>query len=150
MKQQIYLLGLFSLLLGCSALYREPQATYKPLVIISELSKGELFTKAVKALIAEGYTPAVADRELGLITSQRRQMILGVDDVDLGTTMGLNYVKDNRTVEFITITIQVGDKSVEIRTDIDGEYLPNDPANGKRMKGVSLGTTEKKIAERMK
>jgi hypothetical protein len=150
MKTYFPILALCILQLGCSALYREPQATYQPLVINSDLTKGDLFAKVVRALIAEGYTPAIADRELGLITSQRREMALGVDDVDLGTTMGINYVKDNRTTEFVTVTIQISDKSAEIRADIDGEYLPNDPANGKRMKGVSLGTVEKKIADRLK
>ncbi len=70
-------------------------------------------------------------------------------DVDVGSTWGIDYMKDKRTTVFVTMTIEAAKDRAAIRSDIDAEYLPNDPVYGKRMKGVSRGTLEQKIAERM-
>lgn len=69
--------------------------------------------------------------------------------MDVGTTWGIAYIKDKRTTTWVTITIHVAEGRATIRSDIDAEYLPNDPAFGKRMKGTSKGTLEQRLAARL-
>lgn len=137
-------------LAGCASNYKQPQTANSGPVVISLPGSQELiFKKAVAALLAEGFSIASSDPSLGVISTQRRQMALTKLDVDVGSTWGIDYMKDKRTTVFVTMTIEAAKDRAAIRSDIDAEYLPNDPVYGKRMKGVSRGTLEQKIAERM-
>lgn len=137
-------------LCACNTMYEAPKILSAPRVFSVTGTKETLYQKAAAALIAEGFAITSSDAGLGIISTHRREMVLTEADVDLGTTMGIAYIKDKRTTEYVTVTIQVEADKATIRTDIDGEYLPNDAVYGKKMKGVSKGTIEQKIADRMK
>ena len=134
---------------GCAATYRPPQTQATAVSVTVPGSKAKVFRKVVSALLAEGYSIASSDEGVGVISTQRRQMSLTPADVDVGSTMGIDYMKDKRTTTYVTLTIQVSDGRAVIRSDIDAEYLPNNPTYGKRMKGVSRGTLEQRIAARL-
>jgi len=134
-------------LCGCASAYKAPEQTYRPAVVTGS---GDVYKQAVAALISEGFAVASFDQNLGIISTQRRQMDLTESDADLGSTsFGIQYIKDKRTTEFVTVTLQVKDSQATIRADIEAEYLPNDPVYGKKMVGVSKGTIEKRIASRI-
>ncbi len=150
MKKLFALLITALLVAGCASNYKEPLAVASAYTFDVPGNAHELFQKASWALIAEGYAIASADPALGIISTQRRQMPLTTADVDVGSTWGIDYMKDKRTTTYVTATIQTSEGKAVIRTDIDAEYLPNDPTYGKRMKGTSKGTLEQRLGARLK
>lgn len=150
MKRFITLLFTALLAAGCASSYKEPLTVASAYTFDVPGSAEEVFKKASSALIAEGYAIASADPTLGILSTQRRQMALTPADVDVGSTWGIDYMKDKRTTTYVTATIQTSAGKAVIRTDIDAEYLPNDPAFGKRMKGASRGTLEQRLAAHLR
>lgn len=109
-----------------------------------------VYQKAVAALAAEGYAVAAFDPALAVISTQRRPMPLTESDVDVGSTRGISYVKDERTTVYVTMLIQVNHNRAVIRSNIEAEYRLDDPTKGQLLKGVSKGTVEQRIAVRMR
>ncbi|HEX4263446.1 MAG TPA: hypothetical protein VH597_03830 [Verrucomicrobiae bacterium] len=136
----------FLFLLGCASADKSPQIQPREVTASVTGDKSMVFKKALFALFQDGYSIASSDESSGFISTQRRQMALTPTDVDIGSTMGIDYMKDKRTTVYVTVTIQVRDGSAVIRTGVDAEYLPNDPVYGKHMTGVSRGTIENRIA----
>jgi hypothetical protein len=145
--KNISALLLMIFLVGCASAYKPPQISPKPTIVSFSESKDQVFQKVISALLAQGYSIASSDQSLGIVSTQRRQMVLTPADADVGSTMGIDYLKDKRTTCFVTLTVQVEGGRVIIRSDIDAEYLPNDGVYGKRMTGVSRGTIERRLAD---
>lgn len=150
MKNLICIVLAAALLPGCAWNYQQPQSAAKPVVVQVAGTKDQIFQKVMAALLDEGYSIASSDRALGIISTQRRQMTLTPTDADVGSTWGIDYLKDKRTTTFVTVTIRVSDGQAVIRSNIEAEYLPENPTYGKRMTGVSKGTLEAKIAAHLR
>jgi len=134
------------LLFGCAATYKGPLLTYSPKAIeVLNKTQDLIFSAALSALAEQGYTITLSDRQSGIISTGSKRLTLTEKDCDCGSTMGLPYIKDNRTTTNLSINITVTNNSFLVKSNIEGEYLPNDPVYGKKFTCISTGTIEDNI-----
>lgn len=148
MRTVLYALSICALA-GCSAAYRAPVAVALPVDVAMPGDAAAAYTATLRALTGAGYQIAAGDREAGIITTAPKQVKLDETYVDLGTTMGLPYVKDSRTITYAAINAQTAAGKVTLRAAITGKYLEHDAVHGKTMEGVSTGKLEREIGERI-
>ena len=64
-----------------------------------------------------------SDKNAGVISTGKRQMNLSENECDCGTTMGIPYIKDKRTIKNVSIGIVMSENRITIKPTIEGEYL---------------------------
>lgn len=151
MKKLHLFLAAVSLILfmACAAAYKAPETTRQNYSYDVSASSEEIFNAIITVISQEGYVIAYSDRGLGIINTAMKREELTERDCDCGTTMGIAYIKDKRTVTDVSLNFTIFDNRFEIRTNIAGEYLPNDPAYGKKIECISLGTIEEDLSRQI-
>ncbi|WP_138708173.1 hypothetical protein [Desulfocurvibacter africanus] len=134
---------------GCAATYTPSKLEPKQHQLSVAASKQEILSSVKTILVLEGYQLSSSDNEVGILTTSPRMIPLSYNDCDCGETMGIPYIKDNRTHTFVTVGVVAADNLITLKTDIKGEYLKNDPVYGMEMKCVSLGTLENELLKKI-
>lgn len=150
MKKLIFV-PLLLLLFSCAATYKPPVT--EPTVFEKSLnaSKENIFNVSKKVLTLEGYQIQNSDKDAGIITTSFVQkMNLDETHCDCGTTMGLPYIKDKRTITNVSISIIASNNKLTIKANINGEYLKNDTVHGKTFDCVSKGKIEAELFDKIK
>ena len=143
-KIKRFILILITLLsFGCGAVQYSPP-TIQPVSVTSSVTatKSELFLASKKVLILEGFQIANMDQELGLISTNEKQMKLTTTDVDCGRTMGIPYIKDKRTITRVSVIIECNDNSINVKCNITGEYGKG-WGEGSSLSGIDLTCVSK-------
>lgn len=105
---------------------------------------------AKRALVLEGYSITASDPASGTISTTPRQARLDERACDCGTTMGLPYIRDKRTITTVAMGVVVGDRILAIRADIQGEYLRNVSVKQSiAFNCVSTGVLERELFDRI-
>lgn len=134
---------LMSLFTACATTYVAPTLKSKAYTFEYKQSKDGI-NKLKLALVKSGFTISYADEQL--ISSNPKTMDLNENDADCGTTMGLDYLKDNRTSTTVSVNItKISDYLFEVKAEISGEYLKSDNNQSISMTCVSRGTIENGI-----
>lgn len=138
-----------AMLAGCAATYSPP--TLEPTKVSEPLhaSKSETLAAAKRVLVLEGYQIANSDDNAGIISTGVRQMPLTEADADCGTTAGIPYIKDKRTITRVTVGVVVSDADITVSTGIEGEYLKGNVTAGIDFQCVSTGRIERSILSRI-
>ena len=138
-------------ILSCAAAYKPP--TFQPINFTKQVnaSKNKIFSVSKQILALEGYQIQNSDKESGILTTTFLKMMkLDGSHCDCGTTMGIPYTKDKRTITHISISIIAQDNRITIKANITGEYLKNDPAWGKSFDCISKGKIESELFRKIK
>ena len=99
----------------------------------------------------EGYQIQNADDNSGAISTSFRQKRLNEMFCDCGTTMGLPYIKDNRTITNVALGIIIDENKIVVKANIAGEYLKSvDAVQSIAFDCVSTGLLEKEIFEKIR
>ncbi len=133
-------------LAGCTVNYKPPITTYAPTAIPIAKTKTELLATAKRTLVSEGWQITTADADAGVLTTQLRTLRLTPADADCGTTMGIDYLKDNRTTSKVGVNILIDDGHLMVKSIIESEYRPGDVTQDMALTCVSRGTIERKVA----
>lgn len=136
-------------LAGCAATYAPPTLAPTDVSESIQKPKADVLGAAKRALVLDGYQIASSDEAAGVISTALRQMELTEDDVDCGTTAGIPYIKDKRTITRVTVGIVVSDNKINISTGIEGEYLKGNVTAGIDFQCVSTGRLERGILSRI-
>lgn len=139
-----------SLLFGCATTYKAPIIAQKDFTRSLDASVDKIFKSAKQILVQEGYQIQSSDKEAGVISTAKKQTKLTETDVDCGTTMGLPYIKDNRTSTTVAIGIIMSDNKITIKPAVEGSYLKGNVAQGIDLKCVSLGSIEENLFNKIK
>lgn len=138
------------LLIGCAMTYAPPTFAPKDFVKEVPMSKEEILKRAKQSLVLEGYQIQIIDENAGIITTSFRQKKLTENECDCGTTMGLPYIKDNRTVTNVALSVIADGKQLRIKASITGEYLKAvDVVQSITFDCVSTGLIEKRLFEKI-
>ncbi|WEJ62180.1 hypothetical protein [Thiomicrorhabdus lithotrophica] len=128
-------------LVGCATSYEKPVITgqvYEVAVVDSDkalqLIKNKLFMRMY----------ALTSDEVSIRTAHKFSE-LTPEQADCGTTMGIDYLKDSRTEEYVSINVMAESGKIKVVTDIYAKYLVGDGLHGKRMKCVSKGLIEREV-----
>ena len=105
-------------------------------------------------LISEGFQITSADDTAGVISTASREIRLNPELADCGTTLGLDYLKDNRTSSKVSYGVLVSENKVTLKATMSATYLPGNASQSITLTCVSRGVLEdqvlKKIAEAAK
>jgi hypothetical protein len=132
-------------LTGCAATYAPPVTPQREFAQAIEGSKSDLARAAKQVLISEGYRIAGADESAGKVTTAKRNIRLTPEQADCGTTMGINYLWDDRTTSAISIGIFTEDNKVAVKVKMTATYMPDYNPQSIAMMCVSTGSIEKRL-----
>ena len=139
-----------TLFIGCAATYRTPMISQQAVTETIQASKADMFNVAKQVLIMEGYQILNSDESSGTISTPPKRMSLNETQCDCGTTMGLPYIKDNRTFITVSVGLLVSDNKINIKATIEGEYLKGDAVQGVNLVCVSTGKIERELLDKIK
>ena len=138
-------------LVGCAATYKEPVTTgYQPLSAAVPGSKDALMRKARQVLVLEGFQITSADDGAGVVSTAPRNFRITPEMADCGTTMSIDYLKDNRTDTKLGYGVLVSDGRVTIRTTIEAQYKPGRVDQNITLTCVSRGVLEQQLLRQIR
>jgi len=127
---------------GCAAAYRQPitvaAETSKEIVA----SQADILRAAKQVLVTEGFQITNADESAGVISTAPRNFRITPEQADCGTTMGIDYLKDNRTSSKIGYGILASDGKLIVKANIESEYKPGAVDQNITLTCVSRGILE--------
>lgn len=147
MGKSILLLSL--LLTGCAMNYKPPTALSPMATQRFNHSKSEMFAAARRALVVDGYQIISADLTSGTISTASRDQRVKPDIADCGTTMGIDYLLDNRTTTQVGMGVIVYDSEINVRASIRGEYKPGSVSQDITLTCVSKGRLERDMLQKI-
>ena len=153
MKKLIWVLlplSFLILLIGCAATYKPPTISTQSVIDTFHGSKSDLFNVAKQILIMEGYQIINSDEKSGTISTAPKRMSLDETYCDCGSTMGLSYIKDKRTVTTVSLGLLILEGKIRVKANIEGEYLKTDKIAGVSMVCISTGKTERDLIRKIK
>src|SRR5690554_4813080 len=112
------------MLAGCATTYEAPTTESTSYSVGHNLDKAAVMASAKRVLLLDGYQIQSSDDEAGFISTNLKNWRLTPEEADCGATMGLDYLKDNRTKTEVAFNVIVDDESLAIRSNIHGEYKP--------------------------
>lgn len=137
-------------LVGCAATYQPPTALNVGSTEKIDRSKAEIFRAARRSLVADGNQILNADESSGTISTVPRDYRLTPELADCGTTMGIDYLKDNRTSGKLAWGLIIDDGRIEIRAQLQAEYKPGAVDQNITLNCRSRGVLEKDLFRQIK
>ncbi|WP_299582031.1 hypothetical protein [uncultured Microbulbifer sp.] len=134
---------------GCAMTYEAPDISNKPFSTVHLSSKQDILEQAEQALLLEGFQIQSSDLKSGYISTSLKNWRLTPEQASCGKTMGIDYLKDNRTKTEVAFNVVVNDQEVIIRSNIQGEYKPGAATQDITLTCVSRGVIEAEIAEKI-
>lgn len=134
---------------GCAINYQPPAHQELEAVRSTLASKEQVLLSAKRVLIADGYQITGMDDAAGIISTAPKSIKLSSLDADCGTTMGLDYLKDNRTSTKVSIGVIYSAGKIQVKATIAGDYRPGDVSQDMDLSCVSLGNIESRILDKI-
>lgn len=147
--KKLLILPLALTLSSCAFNYKAPIGESKSAK--SSISR-DMFSKSKRTLVLNGYKLNLADKQEGLLATNYKVLDVKPEHADCGKTMGLDYLKDNRTKTEIAFTIELQNKTIEVKSDIRAEYRPSGiggTAQGINLTCISKGVLERKLLNKI-
>jgi hypothetical protein len=141
------LLGFFAY--GCAMTYEQP--TTKAQVVRTAVtgSRADVLRASKQELVAEGFQITNSDESAGVISTAPRNFRVTPLQADCGTTMGIDYLKDNRTTTRVAFGIIADNSGVVVKANIEGEYKPGAVDQNITLTCVSRGVLESDMAAKI-
>jgi hypothetical protein len=143
-------LALSFLLVGCAMTYEQPRTLAQVIRTSVPGTKAEILRISKQVLVAEGFQITSADESAGIISTAPRNLRVTPSEVDCGTTMGIDYLKDNRTTTRVAFGIIAEDSQVTVKANIEGEYKPGAVDQNITLTCVSRGLLERDMAAKIR
>jgi len=130
---------------GCAATYVAPTARAPDTAMAIPGSQSELMAATKQALVTSGFQITSADDAAGTISTAPRAMRLTPAEANCGTTMGIDYLRDNRTSTTVAYGVVVKPNDVRVVATISGTYLPGNDVQSITLTCVSRGVLENQL-----
>ena len=140
----------FVALTGCAATYAPPTTPVSTAgTAVPGKTKTEILIGARRALVGNGYQITAFDDIAGVISTAPHDQHLAPEVADCGTTMGIDYLKDNRTTTRVAFGVIASDGKVEVKANIEGEYKPGSAIQNITLTCVSRGGLEQEMLQKL-
>jgi len=149
MKKYTMFTFLALIVTGCATTYQAPITQSKSYIGNHNSSKGNVMAKARKMLLLKGFQIQSTDDEAGYISTSLKNWKLTPEQASCGTTMGLDYLKDNRTKTEVAFNVIIDKNTISISSNIQGEYKPGAVDQDITLTCVSKGVIEEKLAQQI-
>jgi hypothetical protein len=100
-------------------------------------------------LVSDGNQITNSDEAAGTISTAPRNLRLTPEQADCGTTMGIDYLKDNRTSTRVAYGILAEENNLIVKANTEGEYKPGDAMQNITLSCVSRGVLERELLGRI-
>jgi len=130
---------------GCAATYKQPSIAAPDTSQSISGSQPALLRAAKQVLVSEGFQITNADETAGVISTAPRDMRLTPELADCGTTLGLDYLKDNRTSSKVGYGVLVLENRVTLKANMSATYLPGNDSQSITLTCVSRGVLENQL-----
>lgn len=137
------------MLAGCAATYQAPEGRANLVTRSVRAPVNVVVRAAQRVLIEEGYQVTSASEEAGTVSTAPRDLRVGPERADCGTTMGLDYLKDNRTRTRVAYGITVGGGQLTVRAIVQGEYKIGRFDQDITLSCLSRGALEEEMAAKI-
>jgi hypothetical protein len=138
------------LLAACAATYAPPTTPLRTTsATVPGKSKADILIGARRALVGNGYQITAFDDAAGIISTAPHDLRLLPELADCGTTMGIDYLKDNRTTTRVAFGVIASDGRVEVRPNIEGEYKPGSVTQNITLTCVSRGVLDQEMLQKL-
>jgi hypothetical protein len=141
--------GMLLTLGGCAATYVMPTIHAPDTSMSIQGSQASLMAAATQALTVDGFDITSSDAAAGTISTAPRALHLTPADASCGTTMGLDYLKDNRTSTTVAYGVIVKPNSVRVVATMSGTYLPSNDVQSITLTCISRGVLEHKLLDQI-
>ncbi len=148
MKKMAVVLGCLAIT-GCALTYEPPISLSASAIQAINLPDEAIFNAAQRALVADGYQITSSDKNSGIISTAPRDMRVESDKVDCGTTLGLDYLKDNRTTTQAAIGVIAYHGKIEVKANVQGYYKPGNVEQDITLTCVSKGKIESEMLHKI-
>lgn len=137
------------LLAGCATTYQAPTAQDKNYSTAHHSTQADILAKAKRALLLDGFQIQSSDDNAGFISTSQKNWKLTPEQASCGTTMGIDYLKDNRTKTSVAFNIIADSNKLVIRSSIQGEYKPGAVDQDITLTCVSKGIIEQNLGDKI-
>ncbi|OTG79757.1 hypothetical protein B9T33_11510 [Acinetobacter sp. ANC 5054] len=137
-------------LTACATTYKAPMTLNQSASEQVVGTKEQIFKAAQRALAINGEQIMSANVEAGVISTAARDLRLTPLQADCGTTMGIDYLKDNRTSTKVAYNILIDNGSLDVRTTLQGDYKVGDVTQNITLTCVSRGVFEQQMIQKIK
>lgn len=134
---------------GCTVTSEAPAIISEYFALEHFSSKQEVLSKARQALLLDGFQILSADLEAGYISTSPKNWKLTPEQASCGANKGMDFLEDNHTKTEVAFNVVVDDKAVIVRSNIQGEYLPEEPAQDLTLNCVSRGVIEVEMVKKI-
>ena len=148
--KKLFTTSIILLFVGCAATYKPPSISSQNVMGNVQASKSDIFNTTKGILVMDGYQILSSDESSGTISTSPKRMKLNSTQCDCGTTMGLPYIKDNRTFTDVALGILISANKISIKANITGEYLKGNATQGVNMTCLSTGEIENQLMGKIK
>lgn len=146
MRKMLAVFGVGLLFSGCSATYKPPVENSNVMLSKNISADKETILKAVKKTLAlNGEQIASFDAESGIVVTVPKNFKLTPEMADCGTTMGLDYLKDNRTNSKIFYNIIADNGKLTVKGVPSAEYRVGAVDQDMNLTCISRGVLEQKL-----
>ena len=145
--KQLFIILFVATLSSCAMTYKKPTHTYQEIVLTTD-NISETISNLRGILLSEGYV--ISSSGSDFISTAPKTVKLTPEDADCGTTMGIDYLKDNRTITKVAINLfKKNDTIIVIRANVSGEYLTSNVSQSVTMECVSKGKIEEELKRKI-
>ena len=137
-------------LTACATTYKAPMTLNQSASEQVSGTKEQIFKAAQRALAINGEQIMSANSDSGVISTAARDLRLTPLLADCGTTMGIDYLKDNRTSTKVAYNILIDNGSLDVRTTLQGDYKVGDVTQNITLTCVSRGVLEQQMIQKIK
>ena len=137
---------------GCAynpPIYNRPEQSNLKNKAVLDIPFEQAWQKTINTLFSQGYLIKVADKNNGIITTERKSVKLNETQADCGNIWGLAYTKDERTTTYVVHSIHVqkaeGNSIITVNTNIEGLFNAIASGDTKQLSCYSLGYLEQDL-----
>ena len=145
----IILVGSLAVIVGCAITYKSPMTRAEVVSSSIVKSNADILRISKRVLVSDGNQVTNSDEAAGTISTAPRNLRLTPEQADCGTTMGIDYLKDNRTSTRVAYGILAEENNLTIKANIEGEYKPGDAMQNITLSCVSRGVLERELLGRI-
>lgn len=134
---------------GCALTYTPP-TTVAPITSQRIVGSSNTLLKATKqVLVLEGFQITNSDESAGVISTAPKEMRLTPELADCGKTLGLDYLKDNRTSSKVGYGAIISENKVTLKVTMSATYLPANDSQSITLTCVSRGILENQLLNKI-
>lgn len=134
---------------SCALTYAPPQTKQVDVTVSTAIDREKAFNSAMQALSLSGYSISASDKNSGVISTDYKQIQTDETVADCGTTAGLDYLKDHRTVLKVAMAVVISFDKVTLKANFQADYRPGSQVQNMTLICVSRGKLEKELLKKM-